>query len=590
MRKCLSICNYIIVFTVMFVVSGCDLSQNYLQHDRDKGLEQQDYRDALSSRVEDDVLSADDLSSSALSLDPYISSGYDDVDAVPIVSISVNQSVPLRDILYELAQQADYDIELVPSIVGSIIFSAKERPFDSVIERICDLAGLRYTLDDNVLRVEVDRPYNKFYRINYLSYIRSASGSMNNDINVVSGDGADTGSSFSTTTETEIDFWSELNDNLDQIIGGSVTGGLRTDSNPTLTPGSTEVAGDTDAVVNAQSLPLSGDVSSASIAEAEQGFSINKQAGVISVFATKKTHDHVGEYLAAIEKSVSAQVLIEAKVLEVRLTDEYSAGINWSAVDFAGGSSFASFNTIGSLNDTESLFENFTFQVPGTDVDAVVQALNSFGTVRALASPRLTVINNQAAVMNVADNRVFFEVDIETEDATDTAAASVTIDSEIRNVPEGVLLNVQPSIDLDKQVITMALRPTITRVIDGQPDPALIYLAQSEGLDGIIDESSNVPELNVQEIDSVIRVNSGSAIVLGGLLQDSVTSTTIGVPVLGEIPILGSLFENKSETIEKTELVIVLKATIINDPVDTVHMTDKDLYRRFSGDRRPFKL
>ena len=108
---------------------------------------------------------------------------------------------------------------------------------------------------------------------------------------------------------------------------------------------------------------------------------------------------------------------------------------------------------------------------------------SSFGTTRALASPRLTVLNNQAAILNVANNRVFFEVEIDV--TTDEGVTQTDIDSDIRNVPEGVLVNVQPSIDLDNQTISMALRPTITRVIREVNDPAVQFVAAQAGVTGL---------------------------------------------------------------------------------------------------------
>src|SRR5690606_36222689 len=108
----------------------------------------------------------------------------------------------------------------------------------------------------------------------------------------------------------------------------------------------------------------------------------------------------------------------------------------------------------------------------------------------------------------------------------------VDIDSDIRNVPEGVLVNVQPSMNLENGTISLALRPTITRVVNEQSDPAILFAAASAGVTGI---ESLVPEVNVQEIDSVIQVRSGQAIVMGRLLQDRSQTTESGVPILSEI-------------------------------------------------------
>ena len=206
-----------------------------------------------------------------------------------------------------------------------------------------------------------------------------------------------------------------------------------------------------------------------------------------------------------------------------------------------------------------------------------------------MASPRLTVLNNQSAVMNVANNRVFFDIDLDTSTETDGGVTTrdVDIDADIQNVPEGVLVNVQPSIDLDRRVVSLALRPTITRVVRELPNPAIQFIAAEAGLVGV---ESLVPELNVQEVDSVIQVNSGQPIVMGGLLEDRVDVSEEAVPVLGEMPLIGTAFRRQDDQVSKTELVIFLKATILDSPSNSVHRTDKDLCRQFSGDRRPLRF
>jgi general secretion pathway protein D len=290
-------------------------------------------------------------------------------------------------------------------------------------------------------------------------------------------------------------------------------------------------------------------------------------------------------------------VLIEAKVLEVSLNDQSSEGIDWSALPKIGrlyGNSDAlnlSFGTGAGLarsvlSPEPAPSSNFHLGYAGHDAHAFIDAISQFGTVHALASPRLTVLNNQSAVLNVADNLVYFTVKIDTTIGTNGAGNTVTVDSQAHNVPEGVLINVQPSINLQDQTISMAVRPTITRKISSVDDPAAAFESALAGLATPIE--SSVPVMNVQELDSVVQVHSGDALVMGGLMQDRAQATDVGVPVLSEVPLVGALFKNKSDTITKTELVVFLKATIVNG--DTLHQTDKDLYKEFGADRRPLDM
>ncbi len=608
-----------LLLSVPLALTGCDMSKNMLKMDRAANLEKQDFRDAMAPRLPEVEKSSS--KSSIPSLQSYVASGSDKTKDMPLVSISVNQSVPLRDVFFELAGQADYDIELDPRIVGSVIFTARERPFDQVVQRLSDMAGLRYSFEEGFLRIELDTPYNKLYKIDYLSYVRSNKSSIRNEVAVVSGDGAaDTGSGFSADSESESNFWSELENNLAQIIAGA-TSSMITSFDPRITSlervanvvpiGVRDASGQIqvsppNSVLRVDSLPVGGGTDSVAgdggTSMPEATFAVNRQAGLINIFSTKRIHDDIDKYLRLLRKSVTAQVLIEAKILEVSLNDSFSLGIDWRAMNafsdefgfnYYGSSGKALLDALdGSVGDTNTLPSGaspgsslFAVGYAGNDVQTLVRAVSEYGTVRALASPRMTVLNNQSAVLNVATNQVFFEIDIDV--TTDDGVTQTDIDSTIRNVPEGVLVNVQPSIDLENNTISLALRPTITRIVSFESDPAVQYITADAGITGV---ESLIPELNVQEIDSVIQVNSGQPIVMGGLLQDRVISDQHGVPVLSEMPIVGGLFRQHTDNIQKTELVIFLKATILESPSNSVHNTDRDLYRKFSSDRRPFKF
>lgn len=628
---------------VSFAATGCDFTRNQLKHDREANMETQDFRDGMAPRLPDIEEDESSFDGAAIpSLQPYIAQNQQGTKSMPLVSISVNQSVPLRDVLFELAQQADYDLELDPRITGSIIYTARERPFDEVVERISDMAGLRYKFENDRLRVELDTPYNKVYKIDYLSYVRRNTSSVRNDIGVVSGEGTDTGSTFEAAAESEANFWGELEVNLQQILGSAAGAVLRTTRDPRITAqeqnpttpniqpvAATDAQGNPvattgadvnvqvappNAVLNVQSLPTedesatSGGTPTAEETAMLPTFTLNRQAGLVNVYASEHAQKEVEEYLKLVRRAVTAQVLIEAKILEVTLNDEYSTGIDWRVLmgegvfqygttslfpagtdtlglDSVAGTALS--NTVGALplSTVPEGASNFALGYVSDDVQALVQAISAFGSVRALASPRLTVLNNQSAVLNVANNRVFFDIDIDV--TTEEGVSQVDIDSDIRNVPEGVLVNVQPSINLDNGTVSMAVRPTITRIVDTKPDPAVQYVTSFNDVEGV---ESLVPELNVQEIDSVIQVKSGRPVVMGGLLQDRVAANQNGVPVLSEVPMVGSLFRQHTDLVQKTELVIFLKATILSAPENSVHDTDRDLYRGFSGDRRPLKL
>lgn len=652
----------LVAVSAFLPMSACDLANNFTKIDRSTNSEFQDYRDAMAPR--EATANSDSMGVSGIpDVEAYISDDTQNMKSSPLVSLSINQSIPLREALFELVKQADYDVELDPRITGSIIFTARNRPFDEVIDRICEISGLRYKFDENTLRIEIDTPYSKNYKVDYLSFVRNNESSVKTDVSVASsGDAtASTGSKFSINSKSDADFWAELDSNLKQILSSNASPSYLktnedpqislTSSNPVVPPvppidgaalsetapqAGTEdfisspvsipqdadqvatpsvaplepadstlapaVNSDpspqpvtTQAVVPAQppvlrveSLPtsISGSASGANSVQFTPAFSINKQAGIISVYANERLHKQVESYLKDLRRSTTSQVLIEAKVLEVTLSDEFATGINWQQLESIGDFSISNI-AFPKATLVPATANAVTFGFAGNDISTFVSALSRFGTVHALASPRLTVLNNQAAVLNVARNQVYFELDVTTTPATAVGVPpTVTVETEIKSVPEGVLINVLPSIDLDRRTISMQVRPSVTKIDSFVSDPGVAFASASLS----VPIESLIPIMNVQEVDSVLNMRDKQMMVMGGLLQDSTASEQDGVPVASEIPIFGGLFRNQNDKVSKKELVIFMKATILDNPEDSIHQTDKDLYRVFGQDRRPHKL
>ena len=613
-------------FAVAVMLAGCDLAKNQLKLDRSGNKEMQDYRDAMASRLPQQTADKSAENSGNIpSLQPYVAPPSDNMKAMPLVSISINQTVPLRDALFELAKQVNYDIELDPRITGSIIFTAREQPLDLVIQRICDIAGLRYKFDNGVLRVQTDTPYHETYKIDYLSYIRKNSSSISNNISLAQAagggsGGATTGSEFSASSDGTADFWGELQTNLQQILGVPIgAGDMKTTQDPQISvvpssPAPVAAAGVAgapgkpaapaqapQATLQVSSLPpaTSGGAAAAPVASTTPSFSLNKQAGIISVYATERQQMQIRDYLKLLRRAVTAQVLIEAKVMEVSLSDEFGSGVNWgevarlvdrhiniNAADFpipAFTPTASGAFSIGKISNDINPNTSIARASSGATESDVIAAVSRFGIVKALASPRLTVLNNQSAVLDVALNTVYFSVTATVTPGTTTTAGTTNITSTAHSVPEGVLINVQPSIDLERHTISMSVRPTVTRIVDTVNDPGVDLL----NIPGV---HSPVPEVNIQEMDSVIKMDSGQAVLMGGLMQDRTDSQKTGVPVLSEVPLVGAAFSSHGDKISKTELVILLKATIIDEGDAVTDDTDRDMYKTFSDDRHPFKL
>lgn len=528
-----------------------------------------------------------------------------------LVSIAVTDDVPLRDVLFELGRLADVDIEIGPGLSDrGVNFRAKDKPFNEVIERISDLAGLRYKVSNGALRVEADTPYFKNYAIDFLNIERSSSSSMNVSSNVLSatvgtssggsesssgsssggssggsgGQSVTSGTTSSISASAQGDLWSALGSSIGEILGSSGAAGssLATDS---FNGGSGGAAGATGA---------SGTASGGGAAAAGSGssFVINRQAGVLSVNGTERQHDRIAMFLAMLERNSSAQVLIEAKIVEVTLNDQFQSGINWTNLIGSLGSSNINLGNYdpGTGINAFSFANNgaVTFTLENGNLDAVLQMTQRFGTTRTLSSPRLHAINNQQAVLTFAQNRVVQICDLAesasaTTNDTSTTSTGPSVDCTVSTLPIGIVLNILPSINLDTQEVTLNVRPTLSRQVDQVESVGTRIAARAIGDTTL---QSFIPVVEVREIDSVMKVRSGAVMIIGGLMEDTATNEERGVPVVSEIPWLGNAFKSRNELSQKRELIIFIKATVVNS-AGSVAPIDRGIYQKYTTDPRP---
>lgn len=481
-----------------------------------------------------------------------------------LVSLSVTDAVPLRDVLIELARKAQVGLELDPRVKGGVIFSAHNQPLRQVLERLCDLAGLRYTLTANALQVAPDEPYSRDYTLDYLNMSRKSESEVALATNVFDADVGGTGSSNNRSNGNngdnnstakvkgfaEADFWGEIEKNLTSILGQ---------------PG----------MVNGKS----------------GSFSVNRQAGLITVYASTKPQRAIESFLRRAEKLARAQVLIEARIVEVELDDQYRAGINWRTLFDKGfnmaarlGPTAAGAPFLSAATATDGLF---TASYQGSDFSAILNLVREFGATRILSSPRLTVLNNQAAVMKVARNEVYFTTSAQFPTTVSAGGVPVSgtpvFTSTPRTVPVGLVMTVQPVINMEAQEVTLNLRPTISRVVDRVSDPSIGLNAAQNNVTAPVD--SKIPVLAVREMDSILRLRSGEVGVMGGLMQDSSINNDKGVPPFDEVPLLGNLARARDNNGTVSELVILLRATITDQA--RPDSADADLYHKYNNDPRP---
>jgi MSHA type pilus biogenesis protein MshL len=476
------------------------------------------------------------------------------------VSIIITEEVPIKDALIELAQQSNINLQMDSKVTERIIYSAHNQPYIKVINDICEMVGLRYKIQGQSVRIEIDTPYTINYKIPFLNINRVSENRISIATDVFTSikdnkSSMDNGSNSTISAKGNNDFWNELDGNLKIILGDSST------------------AKDKETK--------------------SSNYSLHRQGGLVSVYGTQRQHRLVEDYLETLRQAVATQVLIEAKVIEVSLKDQYKAGINWQKL--TGGAAHFDLG-LGDLaqrsqygDPASAQIDMLTFGLSGKNFTGILKAIEEFGTSRTLSSPRLTVMNNQTSILKVAQNQVYFRLNYDKQLNLAINRENISVSSDIQTVPIGLVMSVQPAIDRETGDIILSLRPTISRLTHSVSDPAVeIAYANAKAHSNVKPKPSLIPVVEVREIDSVLRLKSGEIAVLGGLMESRSTNATTKVPVVGDIPLLGQLFTSSADSDEVIELVILLRASIIEDPL-AIEVADQRIYEEYTDDPRPLR-
>lgn len=314
----------------------------------------------------------------------------------------------------------------------------------------------------------------------------------------------------------------------------------------------------------------------------------NREAGIIMVFATQRQQERVREFIDRVVSSARRQVLIEATIVEVQLFGQFQQGINWQRLRLGndgfsitqqpsgtggaalpggtapGGAGFAAPNAItpglASIGANPGLLQ-ISYVNPGSalgNIAAAISLLESYGNVKVLSSPKMSVLNNQTAMLKVVDNSVYFSVTATVVPSTVIGVApTVAYNTTPNTVPVGFVMAVTPQID-DADQVTINVRPSISRILTtvDDPNPQL-------ALAGV---RNRVPVIQTREMESILKIPNNQIAVMGGLMQDNISNGEDGVPGLSRIPVAGELFTNRNERSMKSELVIFLRPIVIKDP------------------------
>ncbi|WP_051338766.1 pilus (MSHA type) biogenesis protein MshL [Sulfuricella denitrificans] len=509
-------------------------------------------------------------------------------------SVVVN-NVPVQELLFALARDARVNVDVHPGIEGSVTLNALNQTLPQLLTRIAKQVDMRYELDGPNLVVMPDSPFLRNYKVDYLNMSRDATSNVSIATQIsttgtgAGGTSSGTGNNNSTTSVTNKSnnrFWETLVQNIKDILretdkvlpeGSSETTTEQAGNQSTSGTGAAATARQSGSRTNAAPTNLAGSPNPATLltdnttvtrrTTFREAASViaNPENGLLSVRATGRQHEKIREFIDQVMTSARRQVLIEATVVEVKLSDQYQQGINWSSLRNDSTGFNLTQGRIGTLPSgvnpgvSPGIF-TLGYANPNSvigNIAATIQLLESFGNVKVLSSPKISVLNNQTALLKVVDNKIYFTISVTPATySLGVLTAPAVYTSTVNTVPVGFVMSVTPQID-DTDTVTLNVRPTISRVTGyiNDPSPALADA-------GVI---SPIPEIQTREMESILKVSSGQVAVMGGLMQDSVDNLKDAIPGLSKIPLIGSAFTYRNETSTKSELVIFLRPIVVKE-------------------------
>ena len=466
------------------------------------------------------------------------------------INVSVNDA-PARAFFLSLVADAGVNVVASPDIEGQITLDLHNVTVKEVLNVVRDVYGYEYKYNNGIYTIYPRKMRTEIFPINYLDVQRvgvtdtsvligkinsqnssnqnGGQSNQNNNNSNNSGDSANllnyldlgknkSGQSQELTpgsrvqTLSKTDFWKNLHETLIGIIGGETDGRMVMTS---------------------------------------------AQSGMVVVRALPRELNTVRDFLERSELSVKRQVVLETKILEVQLNDDYEAGINWSAI--SGELSLES-NTSGQDSISEVLWGKrgvtqtmFSSTLQVTDITKLISLLDQQGNVQVLSSPRISTVNNQKAIIRVGSDE-FFVTGISNSTTASAAAVTNTPDIQLSSFFSGISLDVTPQIAADGDVI-LHVHPIVSNVQDQLKEIKV----------GNNNFSLPLALRDVRESDSIVRASSGQVVVLGGLMQEVSNDVSTRRGALGRIPVAEILFKHKKKLTHKNELVILMRPIVVED-------------------------
>jgi len=450
-----------------------------------------------------------------------------------IVSISARNTA-LRDVLHVIAESTGLNIVMERGVEPEIpiTLTLKNVSAEDALNTIFSSVDYFYSVKENMLIVKAMD--TRIFEFGHPSVIQDYAIDVGGDIlgGATTGTGAGTGTTSikgNVAQKVQADkdsykLWDSIEKTIASLLG--------------ITTGSAN----TPAALERKSTVA-----------AQPSFSINRMAGTIVVTASKRDLERVENYLKELKKILSRQVIIEARIVEVQLSEGLKYGIDWSALDI---------NNLGQVTFGTSKFSdvvgdmpNFNIGISRWDFTGLLKALQSQGNVRVLSNPRVNIMNGQTALLSVGRNVNFISrVETTTSTATTGVIPTTTFTVQTSSILSGIIIGLIPHID-DNGEVSLTVTPIVSDLV--RLDDRTI---------GKVGENTiqiSLPTVDLRELSTTVKVKDGQMVVIGGLIQNRDKLQDSQVPVLGNIPLIGYLFKSRESVKERTELIIMLQPRIL---------------------------
>jgi MSHA biogenesis protein MshL len=470
------------------------------------------------------------------------------------------RAVPAKDFFLGLVTGLGTNVVVHPQVTGNVTLNLKSVTLEEVLRVTRDIYGYEYKSEQGIYTIYPNAMRTEVFQINYLDVQRV--GVSDTSVMIGRAQSQSKGNSGGNSNSN-----SEGNSENANLLGMIESADQqKSTSASALTPGSrVQTLNRTDfwtTLENTISSIIGG------VAE-ERSVMVSPQAGMVVVKAMPHELNAVRNFLERSELSIKRQVILEAKILEVQLSEGFQAGINWNAIsgqvtaaknlqdgfllNTNGSSPVDKFRVLPDQTTRERIGGTVAGLIQISDITKLLSFLETQGSVQVLSSPRVSTVNNQKAVIRVGSDE-YFVTGISSNQTSNAATTTSTPNIELSPFFSGISLDVTPQIS-DQGEVVLHIHPVVSEVKDQQK----IFTVGSEEF------ALPLALRDIRESDSIVKAANGQVIVLGGLMTESSNKLDSERPWLGKIPVINAFFKNKNKAKLKTELVILLRPLVVDD-------------------------